>query len=364
MRIGISLLNFRPGAVGGIETYIRKLIEHAPSLAGTDEVVFFTHLDNRSAVPDFVQTIVVNHSQRMIDFFRILESCTPWRARSIECLITHAKVDVMLYTQQSMFPLHSSIPSALLVADVQYLFSPQYYSWLDLRFRKSIYLASLQHCSKIIAISGVTANHLIEYCHVSADKIEVIHFGYDPKESPVESSVTALDYPYLYYPAVTYPHKGHAQLIRTFAQLKRSGRIKQKLVFSGIQSSYWRTLNSIIQSEGVPDDIIHLGYVPYTQVQALYKGADAVLFPTEFEGFGIPVLEAVQFQKRIICSELPVFDELGVPRKWQIDYSAPLQLQQALAQEGPTSLLKEPISWRESVARTLDLLRMTGKEEK
>jgi glycosyltransferase involved in cell wall biosynthesis len=363
MRIGISLLNFRQGAVGGIETYIRKLIEHAPSLAGTDEVIFFTHLDNQNVVPDSACKIVVKHPQRVIDLFRILESCTPWRARSIERLITHANVDVMLYTQQSMFPLHSTIPSALLVADVQYLFSPQYYSWLDLRFRKSIYLASLQQCTKIIAISGVTANHLTEHCHVSADKIEIIHLGYDPKESPVESSVTTPDFPYLYYPAVTYPHKGHAQLIRTFAQLKRSGKMEQKLIFSGIQSSYWRILKKMIQSEGLADDIIHLGYVPYTQVQALYKGADAVLFPTEFEGFGIPVLEAVQFQKRIICSELPIFDELGVPHKWQIDYSDPLQLLKALQQEGPTTLTKEPIRWRESIARNMNLLRMMGKEK-
>lgn len=361
MRIGISLLNFRQGAVGGIETYIRKVIEHAPSLAGEDDVVFFVHRDNLCVVPDSYKTIVVNRSQRIIDLYRILEACTFWRARSIERLITRAGVDVMLYTQQSMFPFHSTVPSVLLVADVQYLFSPQYYSWLDLRFRKSIYLRSLRRCSKIISISGVTANHLAESCHIPPNKIKVIHLGYDPTHTVPESSVHTPEYPYLYYPAVTYPHKGHANLFRSFAQLKRTGILKQKLVLSGIQSAHWKALKGIIISEGIGGEVIHMGYVSYEQVRALYRGADAVLFPTEFEGFGIPVLEAVQLQKRIICSELPIFDELGVPREWQIDYSDPQQLLKALQQEGPTRLLRDPISWKESVRRTMDLLRIAGK---
>jgi glycosyltransferase involved in cell wall biosynthesis len=90
---------------------------------------------------------------------------------------------------------------------------------------------------------------------------------------------------------------------------------------------------------------------------ALYAGADAILFPSEFEGFGLPVLEAVPFRKKIICSSLPVFDELGVPREWQIDYLDPDQLRAALLQSGPTELLRKPISWQEAIRQTITLLR-------
>jgi glycosyltransferase involved in cell wall biosynthesis len=357
MRIGVSLLNFKPGSVGGIETYIRKVIEHAPLLATKDEVVFFVHRANRDVVPEGLETVVVNWSQRRVDIARILEACTFWRAHSIERLIANSGVDVMLYTQQSMFPMYCPVPSVLLVADVQYLFSPRYYSWMDLRFRKSVYLRSLKCCSKIISISSFTAGHLSERCGVPAEKIEVVHLGFDPPGVCAADTTLIPEFPYLYYPAATHRHKGHAQLFRTFARLKRDGQISQKLLLSGGRNDYWRSLEQVIAQEEMQAEILHLGHVTYSQVMALYQGADAVVFPTEFEGFGIPVLEAALLHKKIICSTLPVFDELGVPRQWQIDYSVPEQLLNALQQEGPTRLLKEPISWKESVQQNMDVLR-------
>ena len=105
MKIGISLLNLRPGKVGGIETYIRKVVEWASRVADGDEVVFFVHRDNRDVVPDSEKAVVVDCSQRAIDFFRTLEAFTPWRARSIERLIETSGVDAMFYTQQTIFPI-------------------------------------------------------------------------------------------------------------------------------------------------------------------------------------------------------------------------------------------------------------------
>jgi glycosyltransferase involved in cell wall biosynthesis len=360
MRIGISLLNFKPGCVGGIETYIQKMIGLSGELSGTDQVVFFVHRGNRQVVPEGAETVEVPWPQHLIDLCRILEACTPWRARSIERQIERSGVDVMLYTQQSMFPLHSSVPSVLLVADVQYLFSPQYYSWLDLRFRKSIYLRSLKRCSRVISISGVTAGHLTGSCGVPPEKIDVIHLGYDPSAAADSDASLVPDEPYLYYPAVSYPHKGHARLFKSFALLKRSGKLCQKLVLSGARNRYWKRLEQIIHSEGMDGEIVHLGYVTSGQVRALYECADAVLFPTEFEGFGMPALEAVYLQKKLVCSRLPIFDELGIPPEWQIDYADPEQLYKALQQEGPTRLLNEPIGWQESIRRNMELLRLTG----
>jgi glycosyltransferase involved in cell wall biosynthesis len=361
MRIGISLLNFKPGAVGGIETYIRKMVELSGGLCGGDQVVFFVHSANRHVLPDGAEFAELPWSQVQVDAARILEAFTPWRARALERLVEESGVEVMLFTQQSMFPKVTRIPSALLVADVQYLFSPQYYSRFDLAFRKRAYIGSLSRCSRIISISGVTARHLTEHCGVPSRKIDVIHLGFDPGKAAEGDLSVVPDVPYLYYPAVTYPHKGHAVLFRSFAALKRTGRIPHKLVLSGATNRYWNVLQKIIREEGIETDVLHRGYVTYGQVRALYDGADAVLFPTEFEGFGMPALEAVFLKKKLICSALPIFDELGVPREWQIDFSDPEQLLNALNRPGPTRLLKEPICWDEVVRRNLDIVRRTGK---
>ena len=94
---------------------------------------------------------------------------------------------------------------------------------------------------------------------------------------------------------------------------------------------------------------------------SLYKGAEAILFPSEFEGFGIPVIEAVQFNKKVICSQLAVFDEIGVPRQWQIDYRNSDALMQALAAPGPTRLDVVPSTWADMARNTLVLLKETAK---
>jgi glycosyltransferase involved in cell wall biosynthesis len=360
MRIGISLLNFKPGAVGGIETYIRKMIEFSGGLAGKDQIVFLVHRAGRKVVPPGVDVVELDWSQPRVDLERILEAVTPWRAHSVERLIRQSGIDVLLYTQQSMFPKRSPVPSVLLVADVQYLFSPQYYSRFDLWFRKKIYIRSLALCSKIISISSVTAGHLSQYCGVAPSKIEVIHHGYNSAFAAEGDRSILPDGPYLYYPAVTYPHKGHAVLFKSFAALKRTGQISHRLVLSGAPNNHWRILKDLIRKEGMEKDILHFGYVTYGQVRTLYDGADAVLFPSEFEGFGIPVLEAAHLKKKLICSTLPIFDELGVPPEWQIDYRDPAQLLRALKQDGPTRLLKESISWEESIRRNLDVLRQVG----
>lgn len=357
MRIGISLLNFMPGKIGGIETYIRKVIELAPGVAGKDDIVFFVHRGLRAVVPPEAAVVELPWEQRQVDVARFLEAFTPWRARTAESLIVNSGVDVMLFTQQSMFPLHCPVPSVLLVADVQYLISPHYYSWLDLRFRKRSYIGSMHACTKMIAISAVTATHLHEICRVPSEKIEVIHLGFDRVLTKKESVAGLPEGPYLYYPAAMHRHKGHLQLLRTFSKLKRSGCIKQKLLLSGSRGARWDEMEQIIRDEGMQDEIIHLGFVSYGQVETLYAGADAVLFPTEFEGFGIPLLEAVTRQKKIICSTLPIFDELGLPSEWQIDFSRPDQLLAALMRSGPTRLTRDPISWEESIRLELDVLR-------
>lgn len=357
MRVGISLLNFRQGKVGGIETYIRKVIEHAPVLAGDDEVVFFAHRDVADLLPAGVEAVITDWPLWKMDACRFLEAFTPWRARSVERMIEASGIDVMFFTQQSMFPFHCPVPSLLFVADVQYLFSPHYFSWFDRQFRKQTYVPSIAACTKITTISEFTAGHLVERCGVSRDKIKVIPHGYDPVCREEGELPPLVDAPYLYYPAATYPHKGHARLLRSFSQLKRDGRLTHKLVFSGSQTPYWKKLKRIIRDEGLQGDVVHCGFVSSGEVAALYQHADAVVFPSEFEGFGIPVLEAVQMGKKIICSSLSIFDELGVPAEWQIDFSDPQQLLDSLLCMEGAGLDKGPITWVEAIHQTLQCLR-------
>lgn len=359
MRVGMSLLNLRPGKMGGIETYMRKMAEYLPQLPGV-EVVFFVNEGVKALVQSGSDVRNIGWSSARTIAERLLEAFSPYHSAAAERLVAEARIDVMLYPHQAMFPKRIAMPCVLTVVDVQHLFIPDYFSRFDLEFRKRAYADSLQRCSAIAAISQVTADSLVERCGVPSEKIEVVHLGCDKIDLAKVADQRLVDEPYLYYPAASFAHKGHARLFRSLAELKRSGKVPQKLVLTGMQTAHWKTLEQLATAEGLAGEIVHLGYLPYGKVLEMYKGADAVLFPTEFEGFGLPVLEAVQFVRKVVCSRLSVFDELGVPEEWQIDYAQPGELLRALEAQGPTRLRREPNTWEDTARQTLALLEKTA----
>jgi glycosyltransferase involved in cell wall biosynthesis len=355
----MSLLNLRPGKMGGIETYMRKMIEHLTQVPDV-EMVFFVNDELRVLVPADAEVCNIGWSSFRTIAERLLEAFTPYCSTAAKRLVAAANIDVMFFPHQAMFPLPCPVKSVITVHDLQHLFYPRYFSRFDRTFRATVWKKSLSACDRVVAISQTTADSLVEKCGVPANKITVVHHGCDPIDPSKVGDQSLVNEPYLYYPAASFPHKGHAKLFRSFVELKRGGKVRQQLVLTGMKTKNWKVLEQLIKAEGLEGAVIHLGYLPYDQVFSLYKGADAVLFPTEFEGFGLPVLEAVQFGKKVICSRLPVFDELGVPREWQIDYTQPGQLLRALEAQGPTRLLRAPNTWEDTARQTLGLLKKTA----
>ncbi len=358
MRIAISLLNFRPGMIGGAETYMRQLIPRMAASAGADQIVLVTYRDNANLIKSAgMQNITIDRSDSQIVRARILEAYTPYRCRYIERALEEIQPDVVFFPQQSIFPKQTRFPSVLTVVDVQHLFFPQYFSLFDRTFRARAYPRSLAQCRHAIAISQYTADTVIQRCGVEPTKITAVPFGVAGIDVSKIKPADDLPRPYLYYPAATFPHKNHAGLLRTYAQLRRRGSFPYKLVLTGKQTEHWPALRKLAGELGIPDDVIHPGFLPFERVQGIYKAADAIVFPTQFEGFGLPVVEAVEFGKKIITSRLSVFDEIGVPRKYQIDFSQPDELLAALAIPGATVLEKPIRTWDDTARQTLDILR-------
>ncbi len=356
MKLGVSLLNYRPGQVGGIETYIRKLIETFSSPDQVHESYFIAGSDVARQLPKEARCQDVGLSGMGLIGWRCAEAFTPVRARKIARAIDAAEYDAVLFPQQSIFPIEVQTPAILTVVDVQHLHRPEHYGLFDAHFRRAVYPPSLEKSCRIIAISEATKRDLVEMCGVDAGKVEVIHMGFD--EGPVLDGTSArvVVEPYLYYPAATFPHKGHANLLRCFARLKHEEPGPLKLVFSGMQTPLWKQLRRQIRDSGLEGEILHVGFVPYEQVASLYRHAEAVVFPSEFEGFGMPVLEATRYKKAVYCSDLPVFEELGVPDGNRLSFHDENALLGLPSDLSPTTLLKAPISWAECMENTLQVM--------
>ncbi len=354
----MSLLAFRPGRVGGTETYLRQLLEHLPreTTGETLLAVMDRDLAAELATPGF-ERVVVPWSARRIVTRRILEAFTPWRDRALERLFAGVRADVALFPQQSIYPRDVATPSVLTVADLQHLVFPQHFPLFDRLYRPRIYPHSTARARRLIAISDFTRSELEARCGIAGDKIAVVPHGIATGDASGIAPYPGLDAPYLYCPAASFPHKDHAALLEAYAALRRAGRIPHRLVLTGMRTEHWPALAQRIEALGIAKDIRHLGFLPYSDVQRVYAGADAIVFPTRYEGFGLPVLEAVQHHGCVIVSDIPVFRELGVPREWRIDFADPGQLAAALARPGPTRLEKAPATWAECARRTLEVLR-------
>jgi glycosyltransferase involved in cell wall biosynthesis len=271
------------------------------------------------------------------------------------------RADVVLYPQQSIFPKRAAPPAVLTAVDLQHLFFPGNFPLFDRAFRPAIYPYSARRARRVLAISEFTRRTLIERAGLPADKVVAVPFGYTPSDAAAVPPTDRVAGEYLYYPAATFPHKGHDVLFRSYAALRRRGEVAARLVLTGLKTDRWKGLQKLARAEGIERDVVHLGFLPYAEIRRVFAGAAAIVFPTRFEGFGLPVLEAVEFGKRVVTSRLEVFDEIGVPPEWQIDFADPDQLLAALRRPGPTRLTRAPWTWAGCVGRTLELLRQEAR---
>ncbi|HET8732593.1 MAG TPA: glycosyltransferase family 1 protein [Anaeromyxobacteraceae bacterium] len=364
MRIALSLLALRPGQVGGAETYVRALVRHLPAAAAGDELllVLDRDLDRTIEAPGWTK-VVMPYGARELVARRIAEAYAPWRDRRSEAVLAAARPDVTLHPQQSIFPREPPGAAVLTVVDVQHLHHPENFGLFDRTFRPRVYPRSLARADRVIAISEFTLRTLAGRCALSPGKGVVIPLGVDPAPPGTGPPLPVGLAPdrFLYCPAATWPHKGHDRLIAAYGALRRGGRVTDRLVLTGQRTPLWkRELQPLARRLGIEGDVLHLGFVPRPTVDALLSMARAVVFPTRYEGFGLPVVEAANAGGRIVASRLEVFDEIGLPRENQVDFEDPESVAAALALPRPTRLLREPLSWAEVARRTAEVLRATG----
>jgi glycosyltransferase involved in cell wall biosynthesis len=325
-------------------------------------------LVDREIAPQFhnsgLELVVIDLGPRSIELQRLLEALTNFRAHRVETVIDALAPDVVLFPQQSIFPLHVHCKRVLVVHDLSHVHLRKHLSPLQRLFRAHIYDWSVRQADKIIAVSDTTRRAVLRRygSWVKPHNVHVVYHGFR-----AGGAAGAARYPppvageYLYYPAATLPHKNHLVLLRAIAQLQQTVGFPYRLVLSGIRTGYWRRLKREIRRLGLGNVVSHLGYVSFDQVGAIYGGAKAVLFPSVYEGFGLPVLEAVALGKKVIVSKLKLFREMGVPERFRIDFSSPEELLAALRLPGPTILEKSPWTWEQTARATLDVLRSTNR---
>ncbi|WP_459201916.1 glycosyltransferase family 4 protein [Methanococcus sp. CF] len=189
--------------------------------------------------------------------------------------------------------------------------------------KKSIYLSqkimllrSLKSADKIIAVSENTKNDLINHFKIPPNKIKVIYNAADKtfaKLNEIEISDIkkkyAINYSFILYVGGLAAHKNIIRLIEAYNILKKLG-VTHKLVLAGVKRYKYKEIFETIEKLNLQNDVIFTGYVPDEDLPGLYNAADLFVYPSLYEGFGIPPLEAMQCGTPVITSNTSSLPEV------------------------------------------------------
>jgi glycosyltransferase involved in cell wall biosynthesis len=276
VRVGLSLLTLVPGEVGGAETYARGL---AAGLAAVGSE------DYRAFVPPAAPGAGEGLPEVLVDEYRQAHSL---RERAMAMATATLRPGPLRHRYDGLDVVHYpltiavptlSIPAVVTVHDLQHLDLPHLFSRSERLFRRRAHEGSARRADAVVVPSQFVRRSVIERLGLSPELVHAIPHGIDherftPGDEPRE--------PFLLYPGRPWPHKNHPRLFEAFTLLRRE-RPDLGLVLTGGGH----------ESQPVPEGVTVAGLVGTDELVSLYRRAACLVFPSLYEGFGQPPLEAM-----------------------------------------------------------------------
>jgi glycosyltransferase involved in cell wall biosynthesis len=354
MRVLMDLRWMRPGLAGGIENLSRSLLTHLLALDGFNrydvlvpaEIKYDFDLRSRSNFRISVHDGPADYSRRLLwrgwralvgDRSTDQESGHVAALRRLRGLDVDVALSIPGYIHPDLFPFSN----VLFVPDIQHEYHPEFFSPGALIERRRIYTESIRRAEHLCAISEFTRQTLIERLEVPPARVTTVRLAADPiyhLESPYRgrSSRVLQRYglrsgEYLFYPAHTWPHKNHRVAFRALRLLRDGYGLDPWFVCTGSPKEAQGELVSLIDELKLRDRVRFLGYCPETEMPGLYEGAAALVFPSFFEGFGLPLLEAMWCDCPVVCSRATSLPEIAGEAALLADPRSPEELAHAVS---------------------------------
>lgn len=354
----------------GVSHYCRHLLQALGQLATADGSPRFTAFVNAA---DFVAPgveLAVGPGLLARPPVRIAweQLLLPRELRRRQVDLVHGLVNVL--------PLATSTPGVVTVHDLSFLRLPRKFPRAKRLYLTRLCQASVDRARHVIAVSRQTADDLVRFFGTAAARITVIHNGVDRVFSPgnpadIEAFRAGRGLPsrYFLYVGTLEPRKNLPTLIRAFARWRASGDPEAhqvKLVLAGAQGWFYAEIFRLVSELGLQDRVLFPGFVPDAELPLWYRAAEAFVYPSLFEGFGLPVLEAMACGTPVLCSRIGSLTEivgeaaLTVPPTAEDGWMAAMallarqpQLRQELSRRGLAQAQK--FSWEATALATLEV---------
>jgi glycosyltransferase involved in cell wall biosynthesis len=382
MIIGLNAITFVPGRIGGMETYIRNLVDRLQRLDTANSYLLLC--DRRFAgefpiVGDNLRVRHIDYARPSLNWFMRGVFRNTLNVDILKREMRGIEVDIIHHPFTVVTPLGTGIPAVLTFWDMQHEFFPEFFSRLELRKRRRIYPASVREAERVIVSSAYTGDCLAERYDVAAEKIEVIPTGYGPEYRVIDDpeglqrvrTKYGLDRPFLFYPAATWPHKNHKNLLAALRILKESYGFDGELLLSGIAMQSHGEIMAEVGRLGLSGCVRLLGYLHAGELPWIYNLARMLAFPSLFEGFGIPIVEAMACGCPVVCSNMTSLPEVAGDAGLLFDPRIPEQIAETVwsvwtdeakrrEMQGRGLARARLFTWDETARKTIEVYRKTG----
>lgn len=363
LRIGVNALYMIPGGVGGTEVYLRALLETFDRIATEHRFVIFVNAETRGEA-------AIRSSRFEVVETGVRASNRPWRL-AWEQLALPGKlrkhgIDV-LFNPGFTAPVVAPCPSVTVFHDLQHKRFPEHFRWFDLPFWQMFLYASAHRSSLIIAVSEATRQDFIAHYKLDGSRVRVVHHGVDPEFFGLRERRSGdRAEPYILTVSTTHPHKNFRRLLTAYAEFARR-RTDVKLVIAGMRGFAAAEIDALTGELGLQEKVHCTGWIPREQLYALFAGADAFVYPTTFEGFGMTLLEGMAAGLPVACSSIEPLKTLAGEAALLFDPHRTEEIAEALIRittdeslrctlrlTGPLQARK--FNWEEAARSTLDVL--------
>lgn len=320
----------------GNETYVRNLVQGLAQLPGRED--YRLYLAEASAAGEALA--------RQVGFpWRRLTPGTPWLRVPLTMPLAAAQDRLDLLHVNYHAPPVCPCPVIVTIHDLAFHFFPSAFSPRDLIILSLLVPLSARRARWVIAVSEHTRQDLIRVYNLPPTKIKVTYeaanASFRPVQDPILLSRIRASYriagPYILGVGNLQPRKNLPRLIAAFARLRREQAIPHQLVLVGQKAWRNHTITAAIASAGVQEEVILTGYVPDDDLPLLYSGADLFVYPSLYEGFGLPVLEAMACGTPVVTSRTSSLPEVAGDAAWLVDPLDTEELVQAIGE-----LLSDP----------------------
>jgi len=318
VHVGFALLTLFPGRVGGSEGNVRGLLAEFRRGQGPERVTVLANRHVAGAYAGWTGGKIAIHEVRSYragdhDATRLLAMVGAALAPRVVARDVPKSLDVLHHAVTVPIPKLRGTPTITTVYDLQHHDLPQLFSRGERAFRRWAYDSAARTADLTLTTSDYSRGRLAEVLGIDPERIESIPMGIDhdrfqPTPTDADERIApGLPGRFVLFPANLWPHKNHARLIEAF------GRVSDRelgLVLTGQTYGRDEEVRQAAARANVTERVHHLGHVSPDELPALMRSAQALVFPSLYEGFGSPPLEAMACGCPVASSRKASLDEM------------------------------------------------------